>query len=393
MNEIQIQNGLTLNNAVSRFISFIDRKDRTAQTYYCNIKQFEAYRRYKGITLPQRSDVIAFRDWLIAEHDAIELDDSNPQGWSYRLGADGKKMRIACKPSTVTGYLRAVCQFFRWLASEGIYPNIADNIHAPKVNNAEHKKSALSVEGLQKVKATILTDADTKIEKAETATKDREGRLQRADEQGKRLSAMVELASNAGLRCVELSRLNVGDLEVIDGVPYISIYGKGHDSADVRKPLADGVYAVIRDYLDSRTDSLTPSAPLFRATGNRNTTGRIASSTIGVMIKNSMKSAGYDSGRLTAHSLRHTCGTETMSLTGNLYETQKYLRHASPVTTELYLHCESQKKEQITANRLYNHLNGKEETLTGRDKLETILARLSDSQINKLAELAEVMAV
>ncbi len=51
-----------------------------------------------------------------------------------------------------------------------------------------------------------------------------------------------------------------------------------------------------------------------------------------------MQAAGFDSERLTAHSLRHTAGQNVMELTGNnIYDTQMYMRHSSPKTTEIYL--------------------------------------------------------
>ena len=58
---------------LQRFVSFIDRPERTTQTYLVNLRQFAAWLRYSEITQPVRQDIINYRDWLLSEHDAIEL--------------------------------------------------------------------------------------------------------------------------------------------------------------------------------------------------------------------------------------------------------------------------------------------------------------------------------
>lgn len=90
------------------FISFIDRPGKTAKTYITNLRQFAAWMRYKSISRPQRADVIAYRDYLGQEHDAIQLDPGNPAGWTYRTTAAGKRYTIQCKPNTIAQYLRSV---------------------------------------------------------------------------------------------------------------------------------------------------------------------------------------------------------------------------------------------------------------------------------------------
>ena len=165
---------------------------------------------------------------------------------------------------------------------------------------------------------------------------------------------MYTLAVNAGLRTVELSRATVKDLEVKGGNAVLYVWGKGHAEADTKKPLATEVYAAIRDYLDSRSDRPTANSPLFVSTGNRSGGRRIAATTISKMLKQAMQEAGYNSERLTAHSLRHTAGTAVQELTNNLFVTQHYMRHSNPKTTEIYLHNDTEKHETQIAQQLYD---------------------------------------
>ncbi|MBO4675181.1 MAG: tyrosine-type recombinase/integrase [Elusimicrobiaceae bacterium] len=355
-------------SCIDDFIRYIDRGQKTTRTYLMNLKQFAAWLKFAQIINPVRQDIISYRQYLSTEHDAITLDSLSPAGWSYRTDRNGNPIKINCKPNTVKQYLRNVCQLFKWTASTGIYPNIAENIHAPKVKADTHKKEALTPADVFKIESTI----------------------DRTTTQGKRLYAMYLLAVNAGLRTIELNRANIKDLETKGGQTWLYIWGKGHTEPDQKKPIAPEVKAAIDDYLQSRTDSKTGNSPLFTATGNRSGGKRIATTTISTMLKRAMQAAGYDSERLTAHSLRHTCGTNTQEITGNIYLTQQYMRHANPATTEIYLHCETDKQETDLARRLYNRYHGIEET-NDRQQAESLFSTLTADQIKQLAGIAAAM--
>ncbi len=310
------------------FIKYLDRTPATTRTYINNLKQFAKYLAANEITRPVRDDIISYRETLKAQ---------------------------GLKSGTIAVYLRSVKQFFEWTSAAGLYPNIAAGVRTPKTDNRTHKKDALTPAEVISIEQSIDAQAAAKKETAAAAVKDTAGRVERATEQGLRIRAIYALAVNAGLRTVEISRANVKDLETIGGQTYLYIWGKGHSEADQRKAIAPEVAAAIRDYLDSRSDHYTGSSPLFVSTGNRSGGKRIATTTISKMIKKAMQAAGYDSERITAHSLRHTAGTAVQEMNGNLHDTQIYMRHASPVTTEIYLHNETEKKDADIANRLYTY--------------------------------------
>lgn len=374
------------------FIAFIDRPGKTARTYITNLRQFAAWLNYRAISRPQRADVIAYRDYLGQEHDAIQLDADSPQGWTYRTTAGGHRYTIQCKPNTIAQYLRSVCAFFRWTAAAGYYPNIADNIHAPKIRQDFHRKDALNAADVLTIEKSIEAQAREKAAQAAQERKDTAGRISRATEQGARLQAMYTLAVNAGLRTIEISRANVKDIETKDGRAYIYIWGKGHTEADAKKPLAPEVYQAIRDYLQIRSDRPTPNSPLFVSTGNRSGGQRIAETTISRMLKKAMQAAGFDSDRITAHTLRHTAGTNVMQITGNLYTAQTYMRHSNPATTEIYLHNDTTEAEASTAQALYNLYHGISRNNDSRAKLESLLDRLPPAKVEQLAGIAAAMA-
>ncbi|MBQ2152515.1 MAG: tyrosine-type recombinase/integrase [Clostridia bacterium] len=370
------------------FIKWIDRGEKTTRTYIVNLRQFVVWLRYSAITRPERQDIISYRQFLCNEHEAIQLDGLS---WKYRTDKSGKPVKVSCKPNTIKQYLQSVCQFFKWTAAEGLYPNIAENIHAPKVKNDTHRKEALTAAEVQTIESSITRKAAADLTEAEQARKDTEGRAQRATEQGKRLYAMYLLTVTAGLRTIELSRANVKDLEEKGGCTYLYIWGKGHTEADTKKALAPEVAAAIKDYLKSRTDYPTGTSPLFVATGNRSRGKRLATTTISTMLKEAMKEAGFNSERLTAHSLRHTAGTNAMQLTGDLYTTQQYMRHSSPATTEIYLHIDTEQKEAEIAQRLYNHYHGIDNATDSREQLQAAMQKMSQQQLEQLATIAKTI--
>lgn len=372
------------------FIAYVDRSQATARTYINNLKQFFAWLRYAAIDRPLRDDIINYRNWLCSEHDAIELDAENAAGWKYRTRG-GHKQTLTCKVSTVRGYLQAVKQFFAWTASKGYYPNIAAGIHAPKAA-LTHKKDALSVEDVQAVERSLALSAADKGGTATQAAKDRAGRIQRSEEQAARINAIFALAINAGLRCVEISRANVEDLESRGGAAWIRVWGKGHAEADTRKAIAPEVYDAIKAYLNIRTDRPAGNAPLFISTGNRGGGKRMPATTISKLIKQALKGAGLDSPRLTAHSLRHTAGRAVMEMTGdNIYKTQQYMRHTSPATTEIYLDNSTAKQDAAIAAQLYQHFHSDAQAAAA-DQLQAAINKLNPAKLEKLAAIVQAMA-
>lgn len=373
------------------FVAFIDRSEKTTRTYLTNLKQFMAWLKYAAITRPVRQDIISYRQWLTAEHDAISFAPDTAAGYTFRTDANGNPVKVTCKPTTVKGYLQSVKAFFSWTAANNLYPNIAANIHAPKITES-HKKDSLTAAEVLTIENSIAERATERTEAAAGAVKDKTGRVQRSTEQGKRLYAMYLLAVNAGLRTIEISRANIKDLETKGGRTWLYIWGKGHSEADQKKPIAPEVKAAIDDYIQSRTDNPTGNSPLFVSTGNRSKGKRIASTTISTMLKHAMQEAGFDSERLTAHSLRHSTAQNVMQLTGhNIYQTQQYLRHSSPKTTEIYLENDTAEQDESIAKQLYSLYHGGTGTTDSRDKLQSIIAVMTPQQIEQLATIAAAM--
>ena len=287
---------LTSAELCQRYIDYIDRKETTVKGYITCIRRFSKWLAENNITLQEatRDDIRRYRDYL----DRSDL-------------ATGTKNQ----------YFRAAKALIHWAFCEGlILKDIGDNIHGAKVKNDCHKKDALprnSVEPIAK-------------------------KIDRSDETGKRLYAMYLLCVKNGLRTIEVHRADVGDIKTIDGDPYLYVQPKGHDSKDSPKYLFPEVKAAIDDYLQSRSEKVTAKSPLFTSTSNRSKGGRIATTTISTMLKDVLVSNGFDSDRLTAHSLRATAATAAFEAGLTLFEVQQLMGHCDPATTEIYIKDQNQ---------------------------------------------------
>lgn len=362
------------------YVSQVDRSEKTAATYTRNLRQFSAWLHFQGIEAPARGDILKYRAYLQEPHQAIEFDPVT--GWKYRTDRSGAPAVVACKANTAAQYLRTVAAFFSWTAAAGIYPNIAAGIHPPKIRHDAHRKEALTPADVLTIERSIEATEAAQRTAAAGASKDRAGRIQRSAEQGKRLRALYLMAVCCGLRTVELSRANIKDVEIINGQAWLYVWGKGHSEPDTRKPLAPEVKAALDDYLNTRADRPGGSSPLFVSTGNRSGGRRIAPTTISTLLKKAMQAAGYDSERITAHSLRHTAGTSVMNLTGDLFITQQYMRHSDPATTEIYLHNQTESREAEIAQRLYTLYHSP--AGAAPETLEHVIETLSPAQLQRL---------
>lgn len=270
-----------------RWTAYLDAAPKTLETYTRNIRPFAYFLKVNGITNPTRDDVISYRDQIKAKY----------------------------KPSTVQAYTMAVKLFYQWTAQEGIYPNIAEKVKGAKLDN-DHRKDYLTSKQVSKLFQSI----------------------DRTTLKGKRDYAIIALMITSGLRTIEISRANIEDMRNVADFTALYIQGKGHDEKNTFVKVAEPVEAAIRDYLTARGRAGS-SEPLFASDAHRNAGGRMTTRSISRIVKDNLKAAGFDSDRLTAHSMRHTAATLNLLNGGSIEETQQLLRHTNINTTLIYSHA------------------------------------------------------
>ena len=347
-----------ITDLLRRFLDFANVKDVTAKSYSVCLDCFGEWMRNNAISAPQRRDILDYVQWLALPHARRQRKD--------RASSPTQAAVITFSAGTQARYLRAVKLFFKWTAQEGLYPNIADNVKGAKVRADNTKRDPLQRDDARALLDSIDTGTDA----------------------GKRDYAMILLSITAGLRIIELQRANIGNMETLAGEHVLYVQGKGHDEADTYKKLTPEVYTAIMDYLNTRkhTDA---AAPLFAGIGNRSSGGRLAEPSISRIIKDRLRVAGYDTHRISAHSLRHTSVTFLLEAGATIQEAQHHARHASPETTGIYAHNIDQRK-QHTEQRVYDYLFGVEQDTAAQ--AADCMKRMNAEQQRRALELLRAIA-
>lgn len=282
-----------------QFIKFLDVSPQSVKTYKASIRKFTAYLAENNITAPTRADLLRYKELLYTTH----------------------------KPTSIALHITAIRLFFQWTKQQGLYPDIAEHIKGAKLDT-EHKKDYLS----EKQAKHLLKS------------------IERTSTTGKRDYAIISLMLTAGLRCYEISGVNIEDLRQIGDQQIILLKGKGKQEKAKYQKIAEPVHAAILDYLNAREET-DGRAPLFASDSNNNKGGKMQPATVSRIVKARLCNAGFISDRLTAHSLRHTCATINLRNGGGLDETQQLMRHTSINTTMIYNHAITREKNN-SENRI-----------------------------------------
>ena len=172
--------------------------------------------------------------------------------------------------------------------------------------------------------------------------------IDRSTPQGVRDYAILTLMITGGLRTIEVSRADIGDLRTVGDSTALFIQGKGREEKTEFVKISAPVEKALRAYLKQRGDA-DPTAPLFVSMSNNSRGQRMTTRSISAVAKERMKAAGYDSDRLTAHSLRHTAVTLSLLAGKDITEVQQFARHQNIATTMIYNHALDKAKNTCSA--------------------------------------------
>jgi integrase/recombinase XerC/integrase/recombinase XerD len=203
-------------------------------------------------------------------------------------------------------HARGIRTFLTWLQREDyLEEDLASRIDLPRVAKKELK---------------VLTDDEivTLFQ-----------HLPMSDDQGCRNLAVVSLMIDCGLRLSEVSKLDVDDVFLDEGL--VRVQGKGR--REERVPFGASTGKALRRYIQhfrhhfaSGTDAL-----FINQYG-----GRLKPEAIKSMVQRLRDRTGID--RLHPHLLRHTAATRLLANGCDLHTVQRILRHRNVTTTTRYLH-------------------------------------------------------
>lgn len=142
---------------------------------------------------------------------------------------------------------------------------------------------------------------------------------------------IITLFLNCGMRLSELVGINLSDINFNE--KSIKILGKGNKERMIY--LNEACITAIKDYIESRENSITDPNALFLSKKG----GRISRRRVEQIVEQMLKQSGLSGKGISVHKLRHTAAT-LMYKYGNVdtLKLQKILGHESIATTEIYTH-------------------------------------------------------
>lgn len=281
---LPVRDGADYDEVLTSFLNGLDIMETSRETYRWGLVRFFKWIRSSGRSLETLSpaDIMSFKNSLMKEK---------------------------LSPLTIGGYVTAVRMFYSWTETSLLYPNIARSVRPPRGRKG-FRKCALSPQ-----ESASLLDY--------------------LKERSLRDYAIVNLILRTGLRTIEVSRADIGDVVRKRGKRVLKVWGKGADEKDAYVILGQPVWGPIQEYLGQRKAS-SKTDPLFVTEGKGHKGVRMAPRSIQYLCKEALKAIGLNGHEYSAHSLRHTTGVLILKNGGDWKDVQRVLRHASPATSQIY---------------------------------------------------------
>lgn len=233
-----------------------------------------------------------------------------------------------------TSLITVVKIFFKWLEEKNYWQNVAQNIKRPKQRN-EFLKEPLS----QQETLLLLSSLD------QTTFISRRDYL------------MIMLMLTSGLRCIEVSRIDFGDIVIKRGQRCLLLQRKGHISKDDFISIEHMFkQTIIEDYLNE-IEFESNASPLFYSTSNNCKRKRLSASSIGSIINQHFIKSQIKRKELTPHSLRHTSAITLIKNGYSIDSIQMFLGHTKSEITKIYTQYANNeiKIDNKPSNFLMNH--------------------------------------
>jgi integrase/recombinase XerC len=252
-------------------------------------------------------DLQKFSDYCV-QHQLISLEQIKPQhvrqmvASLHRQGLGGKSL---------ARWLSAMRSFFEFAASkQWVSINPADAIQAPK----SEKKLPKTLDVDQAAQFVSLAGDST------LAIRD---------------GAMLELMYSSGLRLAEVVALDVGDIDLAEGL--VRVLGKGNKTRIL--PIGSYANKALQKWLQGRKYFLKDEAQLALFVSSRGT--RITPRAVQLRMQQLSVSQQMDT-PVHPHMLRHSFASHMLESSSDLRLVQEMLGHANISTTQIYTHLDFQ---------------------------------------------------
>lgn len=272
---------------VDKYLSEIDLRPSTLDSYRRRLKRFVLYLSDNNITDPTPADLVNYKKYILENCKSI---------------------------LTCCNYLTSLRSLLKWTHRRGIYKNVIEGEVRNPPKPIGFMKDPVDLAQIKELLQSI----------------------ERNSVKGKRDYCLCKTLAFTGARGCEIARANIKNIRKINGRYLLYLVGKGRDVADTFVVLVPSVVDAIDDYLLHRNYK-SKEEPLFASTST-NYNGRLSTKSIRKIVKTRLRSIGIDNRRISCHSFRH--GAITLSLLGgcSLNEAMKMARHQSINSTLIYNH-------------------------------------------------------
>ncbi len=273
-------------------------------------------------------------------------------------------------PETQKDYRRKIGMWFRWLSAQGIDPRSPSRENLFEYKEFQQSKghssfTYLSYVGVvklfykycekrnyyQSIGEGIATSIKQRGHFKEPLSAEQAGRLLDSINtetiSGKRDKLIISLMLTNGLRTCEVHRLNISDLDKQGEQMVMHIQRKGRVDKSDTLAVPQLVAELIEDYLSVRSFDMGDPLIVNHLKGVQSE--RLSKQTISHTVKRRLRAIGIDDPKISAHSLRHTCGCLLVASGMSVEMIKDLLGHSDSATTRIYVE-QAQRRRLIESN-------------------------------------------
>jgi tyrosine recombinase XerC len=270
------------------------------------------------------SDLSHFLQFL--QEEALSLQTLSRQAFRHylaRLSQDG------VAPASIARKVSTIRTFLRFLVQEGhLEHDPLSGVRGPK--RPRRLPAYLSPE-----QVTALIEAASGASPGEL--RDR---------------ALLELLYACGLRVSEVTGLDVGDVDLAEGIARVR--GKGGKERLVL--MGRPAVQALRRYLRDGRPALLRQPHQQALFLNMRDGQRLSARSVQAIVRHYAQRAGIDR-RVWPHLLRHTFATHMLDGGADLRVVQELLGHASPTSTQIYMHVTQEHQRRRYLEAFYHQIH------------------------------------
>lgn len=281
------------------------------QSQLIDFQRFIEVRNYKIRTRGFIAPIIEFMEWLeqrgITDMKKVE-NQHMVQYHHYLCHRPNKRRGGTLAPSTINGHLFAIRIFFENLMEQKV---LSSGLIVPNYQDRTHKKREIVT--LEEVQA---------LYKACTTKQD---------------EALLSVAYGCGLRCSEIHRLNLKDVQLSSGMLIVR-EGKGSKRREV--PMSDKIVQYLKDYvINERSSYIKQHNHLVEAFFINQYGTRMSGDNLNTKVKELVSRTENEvliEKHITLHCLRHSIATHLSEQGADMLFIRDFLGHSEIDTSQIY---------------------------------------------------------